>query len=827
MKKIKPFLLFSFLVLFVSCNGDDFEPNSLITVDEDKQAEIDLAKQSGAPYFDTIAVTADQVFGVGSIISISAKFQKRTKIISGPGPRIPLNIGGVTRYADYVSGSDSMDFTFLFQYTVQAGDLDHDGIELVSPWELNGSVVQDYNVQDAILTFTPPNLSGRLVDTSSLSIAFADGVYTNNASPVLNITSLTGSEMYLSSTCLSGGSAIGFSAATNYTLPILNASNTVYVAVGNGSGGFSQCQSATIIHDNQAPNDITGILLSGDASDIKSDTTSWSATTDNGPSGLNRYEIAISTTTSAANIIASGGWITVGTNTTGKVDNGAAPYLAPVTDYYTLIRAIDNAGNISNVAASASWQVAALSPEQITSMAVITATQDSLKVGWPYPDDNGFPIVNYQVEMKLSSSSTWGNQVTKTVRNHTYTGLTAETNYDFRVRSYNGTNYGPWSPTLNAETLPNISFVSTPYRAINVGGATLNQLVSLEDGNEIYYGNNTASTYNDGSLISASLDRGKTVAVPANDFTVVVATKPFFIAGRLGSGSDTRKANVVWHTSSWIGKDFLFSFNRSAPLIVKVYAFTNSTVTITRNGAPITGGTKVISEETGDIFSIPTTGSYEMTSTGFIAVYVYASGSSSYVDPMPLLPISNDLLGVPSRDAKIASSTTGNTAVAYHSDGVNDNKTFNAGTPGNVDQNGTSGLYQDAAVRIRSTDPISANSYADANGSCSAPLVPVAFQKTKFAINVQAEWVAMASTDEVTVTAYEPNAAGDGWEVPRVYNLTRTGTNNNTPTKGYETGVNFRAGTIFEGTGPFQMYYEPSTDTNGSDNDETIMFGWD
>jgi hypothetical protein len=165
--------------------------------------------------------------------------------------------------------------------------------------------------------------------------------------------------------------------------------------------------------------------------------------------------------------------------------------------------------------------------------------------------------------------------------------------------------------------------------------------------------------------------------------------------------------------------------------------------------------------------------------------------------------------------------------VAYHSGNTTVSGVITAGITTNIDSKGTQGLYQDQALRIRSKDPIVANSYADANGSCSAPLVPVAFQKRRFALNVQSEWVAFASTNEVTVTATEPTADGLGFEAPRTYNLSRVGANNNTPTKAYEGARNFRAGTIFEGNAPFQMWYEPLNDTNGADNDETIMFGWD
>lgn len=826
------FLLFIFIFAFVACeeeSSSEFAPNNLISEKENRKAEEELANQTGPPVIKSFTLSSSGVYDVGESIIINAKFSKRTVITNGGTPRIPIDIGGVTRYATYTAGSDSADYILHFQYTIQAGDLDHDGIELVSPWELNGAIVQDYVDQDADLTFTPPSTTSRRVDTANISITFPSGSYINTANATINITSSTGTELYVSDTCNSGGSTEAMGASISYAIPNLNSANTVYVSAGNGTGGYSQCDSLTINHDNQAPNTVGGITVSNDASDIRSDSTTWSSTTDNGLSGIDYYEIAISTTTNSGGIIASGNWTDIGNNLAGSIDNGTTPYLSALTNYYTLIRAVDRAGNTGTEVASPVWQVAALSPEQITSMSVITATDDSLKVGWPYPDDNGFPITDYIIQYRLDGATTWItiSDGVSTDRRYTLTGLDSEEDYEFRVRAYNGTNYGPWSPTLDAETLPSIDFITTPYIAINVGGATNNQLVSLEDDNEIYYGNNSASTYNDNSQISADLDKGMVVSVPANDFTVVRGTKPFFIAGRLGSGGDANKANVVWQTADWIGKSFLFSHSRSNPMKVKVYAFTDSVVTVTKNYSAVTNGVASIDEEEGHVFTISSYGSYEINSTGFIMVYGYAAGNGSqYVDPKPFLPSSNDLIGIPSRSAKVSSATTGNGYDIYHSDAVNQSRTANAGSTDSFNSRGISSTYQDEAVRLRANENIVANSYADANGSCSAPLVPSAFQKSRFALNVTSEWVAFASTNELTITITEPNATYTGFETPVTINMTRSGANNNTPTKGYY-ATDLRAGTIIEGSAPFQAYYEPKNDTNGADNDETVMFGWD
>lgn len=96
-------------------------------------------------------------------------------------PRLVLDIGGVTRYATYTSGSGTSALTFI--YTLQAGDLDLDGLTVSSLLELNGGTITDQAGNPATLTFTPPNTAGVKINVPSLSMNFVyddDGRYTVN-----------------------------------------------------------------------------------------------------------------------------------------------------------------------------------------------------------------------------------------------------------------------------------------------------------------------------------------------------------------------------------------------------------------------------------------------------------------------------------------------------------------------------------------------------------------------------------------------------------------------------------------------------------------------
>ena len=95
-------------------------------------------------------------------------------------PRIQMDVGGTTRYATYSSGSGTN--ALVFTYAMVSGDVDTDGVALISPIQLNGGTLKDAAGNDATLTFTPPNTSGVLVNAavpSGYTVAFADKTVTN------------------------------------------------------------------------------------------------------------------------------------------------------------------------------------------------------------------------------------------------------------------------------------------------------------------------------------------------------------------------------------------------------------------------------------------------------------------------------------------------------------------------------------------------------------------------------------------------------------------------------------------------------------------------
>jgi len=612
--------------------------------------------------------------------------------------------------------------------------------------------------------------------------------------------------MYLTSdsTCMTGGSWESILSSKAYILNS-NVLNEIYFITKNTTENKSDCLSVSIVHDDQNPNTPGVISLLGDGSDIASDSSSWSVVSDNGPAGIEKYEYAVSTSLDEVGIVPGGAWIDSLT-TAYQIESGLS--LIGSTNYYVLVRAKDNAGNTSGIAVSPAWQII-VSPEAVTNLESSSTTTESISLGWSYPEDNGTAITDYYIYVKGGTFTDWTVVAdgVSIATNYNHAGLDAETSYQYKMRAFNGINFSGWSNVLTIETLPNLEFFAPGFKAINIAGATANQVVSFDDDNDIYV---------NGTLVT-TLNKHETHAFTGADFDVLEGTKAFFVAGRGGSGSDTTKMNAVWSTGAWVGKNFIFNHNRSTPMKIKVFAFEAATVVIKQAGVAV--ATQAITADSGHTFSLSTYATYTIESTGYILAYTYAnSGGTAYIDPKPLLPSSTDIIGFPSNSAKVSSGMNSNPITMIRTNSAVSSSTLSSSAT--YTTYGTGSLYTGDAMRIISTDPIVANSYADANGGCSAPFLPVSMVKKRYGLNVESEWAAFSSDRPVTITVTKPDLTTS------TLTLTKSGAHADAPYKAY-LSTDYPAGTLFESTDPFAAWYEPKNDTNAGDNDETIMFGWD
>lgn len=110
----------------------------------------------GTPYVLSVSGPSNGDYTSGNNLDFNVQFSRG--IIASGAPRLTLDVGGVTRYASYVSGSGTGNL--LFRYTVTGSDSDPDGISLSTPIDLNGGTIQSSTGLNSLLGFAGPNLSG-------------------------------------------------------------------------------------------------------------------------------------------------------------------------------------------------------------------------------------------------------------------------------------------------------------------------------------------------------------------------------------------------------------------------------------------------------------------------------------------------------------------------------------------------------------------------------------------------------------------------------------------------------------------------------------------
>lgn len=179
------------------------------------------------PIILSTVASSNKTYIVNENIDFTLAYSEAVNI-SG-NPRLVLTVGATTRYATYQSGTGTN--AIIFRYTVQAGDLDTNGIAIANSnnIDLNGGTISDVvgNAQTNF-TITPTVLTGILVDaivpniTSITSPTAYHGIASNinfivtfdetvtvTGTPVLNINvgGATKSASYISG---SGSSSLIF-----------------------------------------------------------------------------------------------------------------------------------------------------------------------------------------------------------------------------------------------------------------------------------------------------------------------------------------------------------------------------------------------------------------------------------------------------------------------------------------------------------------------------------------------------------------------------------------------------------------------------------------
>lgn len=123
-----------------------------------------------APTITSLSAPANGSYKQSTNLDFTANFSENVTVTATP--RVILNIGGTTKYANYLSGSGTA--ALVFRYAVEAAMNDTDGVS-VGSLQLNGGTINDATGNVADLSFTPPNTGAVLVDTTTPSVQTATG----------------------------------------------------------------------------------------------------------------------------------------------------------------------------------------------------------------------------------------------------------------------------------------------------------------------------------------------------------------------------------------------------------------------------------------------------------------------------------------------------------------------------------------------------------------------------------------------------------------------------------------------------------------------------
>ncbi|MDB2447463.1 fibronectin type III domain-containing protein, partial [bacterium] len=583
--------------------------------------------------------------------------------------------------------------------------------------------------------------------------------------------------------------------------------------VDNAGSESSEVASSYFFYDNTAPGVVSSITNLANTEVNGSEEHAFNPASDN-CNAVGSYQIAVSSSVLEANIITGWEYQAVSTN----------PYRIYTSEtlvegnfYYSLIRAVDKAGNIGAVVASGSWQLPG-PPTAVDSVTIISKTTESIQLGWNEPNNGGREITDYLVEYKETASSTWlayndgfSNDIVLSVE-----GLNSDTSYDFRVTSWNG-NFAPTpSPVSTDSTFVDIPFFEpNSFKLMNIGGATQTAVVAFEDTTEIKL---------DGVVI-ANLNAGETHEFASTLNQVLDADKPIFAAGKVtGINGNWQDGNVVWSGKDWAGSSFVFTLTRNAPHFLGIYSFEAGNNVVLRAPNPANDIVITLGEGEYQSFDLPDLGGFTLESTGLLVAFTYShENQNKVIDPKPILPASTDIIGIPSRSVKVTTNSPTASIDYYHGDDITGTTTVNKGTAksiaGRSKFSNSNSQYRAQPLRMISTEPLVGNSNADSDGYCSAPFVPTVLMKKRFATNVSAQYVAFASIYDAVIDVYYPD--GTTAQVA----LSRTGSSVDSPYSAYFTNV--PAGTRFEADKRMQGWYEPDTYNFSAKDDETIMIGYD
>lgn len=151
-------------IVSVNLNGGTIKDSSGNDADITVSAPVNAVAaivNGDIPYVTNYSTPADGTYSPGQQIEFDLIFSEVVNVIGGP-PSVDLDLEGVTRSADYLSGAGTD--TLTFRYTVITGDVDLNGLEIGNTINFNGGSIEDGGSTQALTGILPPLTPNVLVD---------------------------------------------------------------------------------------------------------------------------------------------------------------------------------------------------------------------------------------------------------------------------------------------------------------------------------------------------------------------------------------------------------------------------------------------------------------------------------------------------------------------------------------------------------------------------------------------------------------------------------------------------------------------------------------
>ncbi|MDC6171428.1 hypothetical protein, partial [Paucibacter sp. XJ19-41] len=212
---------YSFTVLATDAAGNTSEQAVTLAIND---------VDDTAPTVSSVAISSatgalNSRLNAGDVVSVTVTMSEATTVTGTP--QVALNVGGSTVQASYVSGSGGT--ALLFQYTVQGGDTDANGISIgANALQLNGGTLRDAASNNATLTH------GAVANNASYLVDTATPVISSGAlASALNENAGTGQLVYTAAATDASVVSYSLKAAGDHAAFSINTSTGAVTLTGN------------------------------------------------------------------------------------------------------------------------------------------------------------------------------------------------------------------------------------------------------------------------------------------------------------------------------------------------------------------------------------------------------------------------------------------------------------------------------------------------------------------------------------------------------------------------------------------------------------------